>query len=289
MGVDFAHSQDLAQNNDGNITFDEPGLNVASNFSIPAGTVIFSDEPNFTTTANGGYLSDAAIIRGHFDFNVPSSQIQSLYFDVDAAFFGNLAVTFNLSNPLNNNNYAFTPGTFLPSTLNIPGLISLTPALHWVIGADVGATGPVLHSSNITVNIPDGHVHVDFLNMDNSRAVGWGPRLTSSVSTQKAATGHVSPYVDFSVDLTLNVLNGLLNVTGGVTAKPQFINDLNVAQSQSRIRKANHMISLRNVTCNSGFEVRSDFNFTVTAYVADKWEKTLYNTLIPVADECYHF
>ncbi|KAI1211282.1 uncharacterized protein F4807DRAFT_419661 [Annulohypoxylon truncatum] len=275
--------------NDGNITFDEPGLNIASNFSIPSGTVIFAEEPNFSTVANGGYLSDAAVIRGHFDFNVPTQQLQSLYFNIDAAFFGNLAMTFNLTGPVDNSNFAFTPGTFLPSAINIPGIFSLMPALHWVIGADVGSTGPVVHSSNITVSIPDGHVHVDFLNNANSRAVGWGPRLTSSVSTQKAASGHVSPYVDFSVELSLDILNGLFNVTGGVAAKPQFINEINVAKSQSHVRKADHMLSLRNVTCNSGFELRSDFNFSVTAYVVDKWDVSLYNTLIPVADECYHF
>ncbi|XDG05738.1 hypothetical protein ABKA04_005353 [Annulohypoxylon sp. FPYF3050] len=290
IGVDFSHVQDSTlEGNPGNITFDEPGLSVASNFTIPSGTVIFAKDPDFSTTSNGGYLSDAAVIRGHFDFNVPSQQIQSLWFNIDAAFFGNLAVTFNLTGPLDNSNFAFTPGTFLPSSINIPGIFSLEPALHWVIGADVGTTGPVLHNSNITVTIPDGHVHVDFLNNTNSRAVGWGPRLTSSVSTEKAASGHLSPYVNFSVELSLDVLNGLFKTAGGVSARPQFINEINIAKSQSRIRKANHMLSLRNVTCNSGFELRSDFNFSVSAYVVDKWDIPLYNTLIPVADECYHF
>ncbi|KAI1095599.1 hypothetical protein F5B19DRAFT_503768 [Rostrohypoxylon terebratum] len=289
IGVDLAHPQDSTIDNPGNITFDEPGLNVASNFTIPSGTVMFEKDPVFSAASNGGYLSDAAVIRGHFDFNVPSQQVESLWFNIDAAFFGNLAVTFNLSGPLDNSNFNFTPGTFLPSSINIPGIFSLEPALHWVIGADVGTTGPVLHNSNITVTIPDGHVHVDFMNNTASRAVGWGSRLTSTVTTEKAASGHLSPYTDFSIELSLNILEGLFKTTGGVSAKSQFINEINMVKSQSRVRKADHMLSLRNVTCNSGFELRSDFNFSVSAYVVDKWNISLYNTLIPVADECYHF
>ncbi|KAI0839779.1 hypothetical protein F5Y06DRAFT_302913 [Hypoxylon sp. FL0890] len=286
MSVSFSHVQ---QNNSGNITFDEPGINVASNFTLPPDMDIFSDPPYFTATANEGYLSDAAIIRGHFIYDVPGSQIQGLYFDIDAALFGNLAVTFNLTAPVSNNNYVFSPGIFLPSILSVPGAFSLQPALRWTIGADVGAIGAVYHSSNITVTIPDGHAHVDFLDSNSSYAVGWSPRLASSVNTGEAATGHASPYMDFSIELGLNILDGRFNVTGGISARPQFVNELNVAQSQTRIRKADRMLWPRNVTCTNGFELRSAFDFNVTAYVADQWQKTLYNTEIPVADECYHF
>ncbi|KAI1141541.1 hypothetical protein F5Y05DRAFT_372976 [Hypoxylon sp. FL0543] len=267
----------------------DTGINVASNFTLPSDMEIFSDPPYFTANANEGYLSDAAIIRGHFNYDVPSSQIQDLVFDIDAALFGNLAVTFNLTAPVSNNNYVFSPGIFLPSVLSVPSAFSLQPALRWTIGADVGAVGAVYHSSNITVTIPDGHAHIDFLNGNSSYAVGWAPRLASSVTTGEAATGHASPYMDFSIELDLNILNGRYNVTGGISARPQFVNELNVAQSQTRIRKADRMIWPRNVTCANGFELRSAFDFNVTAYVADLWQKTLYNTQIPVADECYHF
>ncbi|OTA59552.1 hypothetical protein K449DRAFT_447789 [Hypoxylon sp. EC38] len=286
MSVSFSHAQ---QNNSGNITFDEPGINVASNFTLPPNMEVFSDPPYFTANANAGYLSDAAIIRGHFIYDVPSSQIQDLWFDIDAALFGNLAITFNLTAPVNNNNYAFSPGLFLPSVLSVPSAFSLQPALRWTIGADVGAIGAVHHSSNMTITIPDGHVHVDFLNSNRSFAVGWGPRLASSVSTGEAATGHASPFMDFSIELDLNILDGRYNVTGGVSARPQFVNELNVAQSQTRIRKADRMIWPRNVTCTNGFELRSAFDFNVTAFVTDQWQKTLYSTEIPVADECFHF
>ncbi|KAI1416541.1 hypothetical protein F5Y13DRAFT_205406 [Hypoxylon sp. FL1857] len=286
MSVSFSHVQ---QNNSGNITFDEPGINVASNFSLPPDMEIFSDPPYFNATANAGYLSDAAVIRGHFLYDIPSSQIQDLWFDIDAALFGNLAVTFNVTAALDNNNYAFSPGIFLPSILSVPGAFSLQPALRWTIGADVGVIGAVYHSSNITVTIPDGHAHVDFLNSNRSYAVGWGPRLASSVDTAEAATGHASPFMDFAIELDLNILNGRYNVTGGISARPQFVNELNVAQSQTRIRKADRMVWPRNVTCTNGFELRSAFDFNLTAYVAGQWQKTLYSTEIPVADECFHF
>ncbi|KAI1380374.1 hypothetical protein F4677DRAFT_406659 [Hypoxylon crocopeplum] len=277
------------QNNSGNITFDEPGISVASNFSLPRDMEIFSEPPSFTATANDGYLSDAAIIRGHFSYDVPSAQLQSLWFDIDAAFFGDLAVTFNITAPLSDNSYAFSPGTFFPSSVNVPGAFSLTPSLRWAIGADVGSVGAIYHSSNITMTIPDGHAHVDFTNSNRSHVTGWGPHLTYAVNTKEAATGHASPFIDFSIELSLDVLDGLYNITGGVTARPQFVNELNVAQSQTRIRKANRMIWPRNLTCSRGFELRSAFNFSVSAFVTDSWEKTLYNTEIPIADECYLF
>ncbi|KAI1387476.1 uncharacterized protein F4822DRAFT_430223 [Hypoxylon trugodes] len=289
MSVDFSHGQGLSSNNSGNITFDEPGINVASNFSIPDDIDIFSAPPNFIAKADAGYLSDAAVIRGHFDYDVPSSQIQNLWFDIDAAFFGNLAVSFNVTSPLDNNNYSFSPGTFQPSEINVPSAFSLKPALHWTVGADVGTVGPLKHSSNITVSIPDGHAHVDFLNSNRSHAVGWGPKLTSAIDTSEAATGHASPFVDFSIEVALNVLDGRFNTTGGIIAKPQFVNDLTVPQSQTRIRKADRMLWPRNATCTNGFEVRSTFNVTVDAFVADQWQKTLYNAELPVADECFPF
>ncbi|KAI1777124.1 hypothetical protein F4818DRAFT_439486 [Hypoxylon cercidicola] len=289
IAVTFSDVQGSMSNNSGNITFDEPGINIASNFSLPTGDEILSDPPYFSATANNGYLSDAAVIRGHFSYDVPTQQLQSLWFDIDSAFYGDLAVTFNVSMPLSSNSYSFSPGTFFASAINVPGAFSLQPALRWSVGADVGADGAVHHSSNITMSIPDGHAHIDFMNSSKSSIVGWGPRLTSAVQTDQAATGHASPFVAFSIELGLNIMDGLFNTTGGVTATPQFVNELNVAQSQTRIRKADRMIWPRNITCSNGFELRSAFNFTVDAYVTDAWQKTLYNTEIPIEDECYPF
>lgn len=277
------------QNNSGNITFNEPGISVASNFSLPTGMAIFSDGSSFSATANDGYLSDAALIRGYFSYDVPSSQLQNCWFDIDAEFFGDLAVTFNLTSPLSNNNYMFTPGTFFPSSIDVPSAFSLKPVLRWAVGAEVGAAGAMYHDSNITMTIPDGHAHVDFLSSNHSHVAGWSPRLTSAVSTGEASTGHTSPFVDFTIELSLDILNGAFNTTGGITARPQFVNALNVAQSQTRVRKANRMIWPRNATCSNGYEIRSSFNFTVGAYVTDQWQKTLYNTEIPIEDECISF
>ncbi|KAI8963189.1 hypothetical protein F5Y11DRAFT_320138 [Daldinia sp. FL1419] len=289
MHVTLSQVQSSMQNNSGNITFDEPGINVASNFSLPPDMEIFSEAPYFTATAKDGYLSDAAIIRGYFSYDVPSATLQDLWFDIDAAFIGDLSVTFNITAPLNNNNYLFTPGQFFPSTINVPNAFSLKPTLRWAVGADVGSVGAIYHNSNITTEINDGHAHIDFVNANHSHAVGWSPRLASAVETGEAATGHASPFIDFTIELALDVMDGLYNTTGGITARPQFVNELNVAQSQTRVRKANHMVWPRNVTCTNGFELRSAFNFTVSAYVEGLWEKTLYNTTVPIADECYRF
>ncbi|KAI0382129.1 hypothetical protein F5Y04DRAFT_253038 [Hypomontagnella monticulosa] len=286
MSVSFSTQGSPTDN--GNITFDEPGINVASNFSLPRDMVVFQDQ-YFTGKVNQGSLSDAAIIRGHFDYDVPSSQLKSLWFDIDAAFFGDLAVSFNLTAPLNNNNYEFNPGTFFPSTINVPNAFSLKPVLRWGIGVDVGTTGPLDHSCNMSLQIPDGHAHIDFMNSSRSHATGWSPRLASSVNTREAASGHASPYIDFSIELALDVMNGVFGVTGGVSARPQFINEFNLPQSHTRVRKAERMIWPRNVTCTNGFELQSAFNFSVKAYVTDWWQQDLYSTKIPIADECFPF
>ncbi|KAI6088682.1 hypothetical protein F4821DRAFT_277122 [Hypoxylon rubiginosum] len=289
IAVTFSDIQGSMTNNSGNITWDEPGINVASNFSLPTDEDILSEPPYFTATAKNGYLSDATVIRGHLSYDVPSQQLQSLWFDIDSAFFGDLAVTFNVTAPFSSNRYSFSPGTFFASAVNVPGAFSLQPALLWTVGADVGTDGAIHHNSNITMSIPDGHAHIDFVNSTNSHIVGWGPRLTSAVQTDEAATGHASPFVDFSIELALDVLDGLFNTTGGIAATPQFVNDLNVAQSQTRIRKANQMFWPRNITCVNGFELRSSFNFSVDAYVTGAWQNTLYSTEIPISDECYPF
>ncbi|KAI1662180.1 hypothetical protein F4813DRAFT_396885 [Daldinia decipiens] len=288
MHVTFSHVRGSIQNSSGNITFDEPGINVASNFSLPPDMEIF-EAPQFTTIAKDGYLTDAAIIRGYFSYDVPSARLQSLWFDIDAAFIGDLSVTFNLTAPLDNNNFLFSPGQFFPSAISVPNAFSLKPALRWAVGADVGAVGAIYHNSNITTEINDGHAHIDFMDANKSYAVGWSPRLASAVETAEAATGHASPFIDFTIELALDVMDGLYNTTGGITARPQFVNELNVAQSQTRVRKASRMIWPRNVTCTNGFELRSAFNFSVNAYVEGSWEKTLYNTTVPIADECYRF
>ncbi|KAI0169014.1 hypothetical protein GGR52DRAFT_553282 [Hypoxylon sp. FL1284] len=289
IAVTFSDVQGSLSNNSGNITFDEPGINVASNFSLPTDEEILSEPPYFTATAKNGYLSDAAVIRGHFSYDVPTKQLQSLWFDIDSAFYGDLAVAFNVTAPFNSNRYSFSPGTFFASAVNVPGAFSLQPALRWTVGADVGTDGAIQHNSNITMSIPDGHAHIDFLNSSSSYIVGWGPRLTSAVQTDEAATGHASPFVDFSIELALSILDGAFNATGGVAATPQFVNELNVAQSQTRIRKTDRMVWPRNITCSNGFELRSAFNFSVDAYVTDSWQKTLYSTEIPIDDECYPF
>jgi hypothetical protein len=45
----------------------------------------------------------------------------------------------------------------------------------------------------------------------------------------KVATLHTDPFIDFSVEIVVHILDGKLDLSGGFTAEPKFFNDLSRA------------------------------------------------------------
>ncbi|KAI5866269.1 hypothetical protein GGS23DRAFT_377979 [Durotheca rogersii] len=286
---------------DQDVTINLPQINAASNFSIPGEMVIFSSPPNFTASVNGGRLSNTIAIQGHLEYDVEKQKLVTAWFNMDASLFIDLGLTFRFKGAQKSCGVVFYPGSFSPSRIYIPGILNLQPTLHWSIGADIGSDGPLAHQDNLTANIGNGHVHLDFVNDNETKFTGWTPDFSTSYSTEGVGTAHFSPSIDFTAELAVNVMEGTYSSTGGFTTNSQLLNQISPAAKREqqqgiqklrrtwRIRKGQQNMHLpRNSTCHGGYELTSSFNLSLVAYVVDEWEETQYSINFPIADQCYY-
>ncbi|KAI1078080.1 hypothetical protein F5B20DRAFT_241263 [Whalleya microplaca] len=286
INVDFSQNQAGLLPSQG-FTLDNPGVNIDANVSVPANSVTFSDSPSFSVSANGVYFGNNVTFWGHLSYDVVSHQLDGLSFDIDAALDSNVALTFNFTGPRNSSDYVFSPDPVRFNVLDIPNIITIRPAFLWGIGAAVDTKDAAIVSTNISLVLPDGSIHVDFSDSNKTQITGWTPHLNSTISSTDKARVQVNPFINSTVDLELDILNGAYHLAGGVTAKTTVINEITAVLNQTRRGIAGGMIWKGNSTCNNGLNIRSSLNLAVDAFVTGSWQDVVYTTDIPIGEECY--
>jgi len=86
--------------------------------------------------------------------------------------------------------------------------------------------------------------------------------------------------------MAINFFGGLLDLSTGLTAKPEFDNSfvLNAGETVS-----NTGITGYNATgaCDQGLELKSDFVFAIDAFATQWYNVELYKVTVPILDKCY--
>lgn len=210
--------------------------------------------------------------------------MEDLYFDIDAGFTADLAISAEVTSAYE------TTFTYAPNALfyglSVPGVLELGPQLQFSVDAEILASEAVTATSEVTLSIQDGNVHVDLLDESNTGTSGWNPTYTASANISSQAVAEINPTAALTVEITINFFGGLLDLSTGLTAKPGFDN--------SFILTATEGVDLSGVqnlttagTCAEGLELASNFTFSVDAFVTEFYSTELYSVNLPILDKCF--
>jgi hypothetical protein len=276
------------------ITLDSNGLTISNTVTLPAATSLYDYEPYVSVVADSADITASIALSGRVRYSIIDAQLYELSFDINASTSADLALTVDVKAPYNTT-FAYKPSPLTYDIVNVPGIISLGPALGFAIGADLAVDAAVTVTADLGVRITAGNAHLDFLNSSLSSATGWKPTFTAAANISEKATASIDPYAEVTVELEFLLLGGVLDLSGGVTAQPRLNNDFILMASQALEGKTNGSTGSGSVTqptagvdqCAQGLAIKSEFEFSVIAFVTQWWHDTVYQVTVPIADECY--
>jgi hypothetical protein len=238
-----------------------------------------ADEAAFTSTVT---------FSGELVYNFWTFSVTSLYFDIDTEFAADLEISAYVGAGYSKS-LTYEPDELVYSFLDVAGIVTIGPGIAFSIGLDFDSSADVNVTATGGVSISDGNVHVDLLDEDNTSTSGWTPVYTASVNISEAGTVEADVSASVTVELIVEFLGGLLDLSSGLTATAGFNNAFALSADQSADLTDGLSLSTDDGTCNSGVSVASDFVFNVTAFVTSFYSVDIYSTDIPIVAECYTF
>lgn len=269
------------------IVVDTADATIANEWDLPSVT-IFEDEPYVTATAESGSVAVAVTVGGYLDFNIWSLRLEALSVDVETTASAELVLALDVDAAYSDT-FSYGAGVSY-YFVNIAGIITFGPELSFAVGADVSADAAVSVVLDLGADIDNATIHLDLVG-DATAAAGWEPTYHANLTLSEAGTVAVTPFVAVTVELALEILGGLLDLSAGLTPEVKF--PTTVALDAAQDIDAGSAVTNVSITqkgsgpCADGAEVASAFAFTLDAFVTQFWSANLYNTTVSIADECY--
>jgi hypothetical protein len=265
----------------------DPTFSIPVNYSLPKDTTLFSYAPYLTVAANSADFSAALTFSGYLKYSFLLFKLEELKFDIDTAFDASVTLSASIGAEYNST-FTYAPSALSYSFVNVPGILSLGPAVTFAIGAQVAASAAVDVTTTFSVNLADGNVHVDALDEASSSTSGWVPTYNAAANISTSAEVNINPFVSLTVELAIDILGGLVDLSSGVTAKPTFNNDfLFTAAGGVDLTQVGGLNSSGD--CSQGLAILSDFEFEVDLFVTEFYSTRLYEYRAEIADVCYAF
>ncbi|KAE8327108.1 hypothetical protein BDV39DRAFT_205240 [Aspergillus sergii] len=278
-----------------------PSYSIPFSKSLAHNTVLLSEPPYLTVTADEAAFSSEITFSGYLYYDFWAFKLRQLYFDIDAGFSADMALSAHLAASYNKS-FTYNPSDLTYTLVNIPGIVQLGPGVAFGLEMDFSASADVDVAAGLSIAMPNGNVHVDILNSVNTVATGWTPtyRPYANISAQANVQADASATV--TVEMALSFLGGLIDLSSGLTAKPGIANTF-VLDAKLDTEHATNATNATNATatgitkdvhgggtsCGEGVSLKSDFIFSLDAFVTRSWSTTLVNTGIPLWDFCYQF
>lgn len=275
------------------ISWSDDSLTIAYNYSIPSDQTIV-DTDYLTVIVNEAYVANSVTYSGHAKWELLKG-VTEFYIDVDKSVdhYANMEVDIKGSYT---KSFTWSPDFLTYSVIDIPGIISLGPSAGISIGGAVTAAAGGKVNAEFASRMPNGTVHVDFVDWDASRSSGWQTDYDASFNVTEDVSVTLKPYVDFTVEFACKLFGGLLDLSTGVKAEPAFPFVTTAAATQdfsNATAGAGAAVTYPNSTasaaCANGLSEDVDFQFDVTAF-ATKWvDITLYEYKADIWSGCLNF
>ncbi|PVI00592.1 hypothetical protein DM02DRAFT_614244 [Periconia macrospinosa] len=263
----------------------DPSLTIPVSLALPNDTTLFSYPPYLTVAADEAAFNAALTFSGYLKYSFLKFKLEDLYFDIDAAFDASVTLSASVAAGYNNTFTYATPALTYP-LFNVPGIINLGPGLEFAIGAEVGASAAVDVTTEFGVALKDGNVHIDALNQASSSTSGWVPTYKAAANISANAEVEINPFVSLTVEVAIEVLGGMIDLSTGLSTKSTFTNDF--------LLTAGAGVDLTGVVgldaqgqCSNGLAIKSDFDFDVDLFVTQFYNTKLWEYQAKIADVCY--
>lgn len=112
------------------------------------------------------------------------------------------------------------------------------------------------------VGIKDGNVHIDFLDSANTAASGWTPTYAASATVNAEPAVELNPYILLGVELAVDFLGGVLDLSSGINANATLSNVLRAEIGISAGTGTGVTVPSAadaSGVCEEGLEYKSDF------------------------------
>lgn len=273
------------------VVADPDALKVSTRWDLPASQVLYELDPYVKATADSGSIAVGLSLDGYLDFDVDSGSLKQFYVDLAASTSVALELEFAVTAPYTGNfSYPYAVGYY---AVDIPGIFTFGPQLNFAVGAavDVGAAADVTVA--LGAEIANGTVHLDLAG-NKTVAAGWTPTYFVNLTFAEEAAVQLTPFVSVTVELEFNILNGLLDLSAGLTPKLQFPLTATLDGTQAVDAAGASVSTSATVTdlsagqvCQNGLELVSDFEFVLDAFVTQFYKTELYSVTVPIANQCY--
>ncbi|KAF2705068.1 hypothetical protein K504DRAFT_440914 [Pleomassaria siparia CBS 279.74] len=265
----------------------DPSFTLPVNYSFPRNTTLYSSAPYLTIAADSADFGAQLTVSGYLKYSFLQFKLNQLYFDIDAGFDASVTLSASIGAGYNST-FIYAAPELSYQFVNIPGVLTLGPALTFSVGAEVASSAAVNLETTFSVGIADGNVHVDALNKSASSTSGWKPTYYIGSNISSNANVDINPYVSVTVELGIDILGGLVDLSTGLTAKPKFTNEFSLTDVAGFNTTAIKGLNSEG-TCSQGLAVESDFELEVDLFVTQFYRTTLWDYKVDVADVCYTY
>ncbi|PKX90433.1 uncharacterized protein P174DRAFT_515529, partial [Aspergillus novofumigatus IBT 16806] len=238
-----------------------------------------------TIHANHATLDAAITIDGIIAYNVETKTATTLGLDIAVALDAALGLSVSAAGSFLRHAYTYKWSPVEAAGFSIPGILTVGPTLDLNVGVDMGMNGTAEVRSNMSV-ATNGLFHLDLLNMTDSTARSVAPTVTTTSTMDTASDMQLDPFVGAEVGVTVNLFEGLLDLSSGLVARAMVVNVFNVDAEMVVGDDGN--VTLWG--CENGYWFTSDFWFNVTARMTALFTMDLYHLDMPmVQTECIAF
>jgi len=154
--------------------------------------------------------------------------------------------------------------------------------VHLGIGAAIDTSAAVDISAGLAIALDDGSIHLDALDAGKITTSGWELTHTVSANISAAAKAGIDPFVALTVEMEVELLAGLVDLSTGITATPGLENEFVLTATGSTVGGG-----LAVGTCDDGLQLKSSFVFSVVAFATQWYSKELYHYSKELLNECF--
>lgn len=268
------------------IDWNDDGLTIAYNYSILSDQTIV-DTDYVTVKVNEAYVNNSVTYAGHVKWELLKG-VTEFTIDVDksVSHYADLAVTLKGGY---SQSWSWAPDALSYALVDIPGILSLGPSAGVSFGGAVSATAAGTVTAQLTSQMPNGTVHIDLVDWDQSTSAGWETGHDANFSLTEGVSLTVKPYVDFTVQFACKLFDGLVDLSTGVKAQPSFPFTTTATATQDFVNATSGAVSFPNATCANGLKEDIDFEFDIVAFVSQWVSVTLYDYKVDIWEGCLNW
>jgi hypothetical protein len=260
-------------------------LTIGGTVGLPRSTPIYSFPPYLDVSADSAEITASVTFSGFLDYDVFGGKLKQLYVDIDSSIDAEVGITVAVTAGYRDS-FMYNPGLLSYMIVDVPGILKLGPELLFGIGLDIDVEAGVTVTGTAGAGLQNGIVHLDFLDTSKTSIAPWKPVYNARLDVSERARAKADAWIDVTFQLIVEVLGGVVDLSAGITARPRFNNEFAFTASQT-IEAPDGVEFPNDLVCAQGLSVKSDFTFSIYAFVTTLWSNTIYNIHVPIAEECY--